>query len=132
MLYDPKIEVVQVEPREIAGRNLAHARRTAVERALLAADIAAGRVAVTGLTLKQAVALTGASLSYAGVATKLDAGERRAVARGWRPLIPQNVARPKPAPTLAELWDRATPEEREAVVRPRVPEVWATIEHVLA
>ena len=47
-------------PRVITGRNLAHTKRTAVERALLAADIAAGRVAVKP-TLKQAIAPTGAS-----------------------------------------------------------------------
>jgi hypothetical protein len=59
---------------------------------------------------------------------KLDPGERRSVANGWRPLIPQRAL---PALSLADAWDRATPAEREAVVRPRVAAVWGTLEKVI-
>ena len=125
---------VHVEPRKVSGRHLAHTRRSAVQRALLAADIAAGRTIMTGPTLRQAILLTGASPTYAAAAAKLNASERRSVANGWRPLIPQIARRPSPvpAPTFGDAWDRATHAEREAVVRPRVAEIWNTIEKVIA
>ena len=39
-----------------------------MQRALLAADIAAGRTIMTGPTLRQAILLTGASPTYAAAA----------------------------------------------------------------
>ena len=137
MLYNPKtkpVQSVQIEPRKITGRDLTHRKRTAVQRALLAADLVASRAVVVEPTLRQAIALTGASPTYASADVGLDPGERPSVADGWRPLIPQNVQRvpPTPAPALADAWDRASPEEREAVVRPRVAQVWGTIERVIA
>jgi hypothetical protein len=135
LLYNPKtksVQSVQIEPRKVAGRDLAHRKRTAVERALLAADIAAGRVVVVELTLRQANSLTGASPTYASAAVKLDAGERRSVANGWRSLIPQITRRALPTLSLGDLWDRATPAEREAAVRPRIAQVWGAIEKVIA
>jgi hypothetical protein len=89
-------------PRTITGRDLAHKKRTPTQRALLAADLASGRVIVTGLTLRQATMLTGASPSYASVAARLDGNERIAVARGWRRLLPYSTkpAMPTPKPAL--------------------------------
>jgi hypothetical protein len=137
LLHDPKSDATIAahgEPRTITGLDLAHTRRNAVQRALLAADLASGRAALVCPTLRQAVVLTGASLRYASAAKSLDTGERCSVANGWRPLIPQNVrhALSKSAPSLADAWDRASPEEREAVVRPRVAAIWNTIERVIA
>jgi hypothetical protein len=53
---------------------------------------------------------------------------------GGGPLIRQTAQRalPAPAPTFGDWWDRATPEEREAVVRPRVAAIWNTIEKIIA
>lgn len=137
MLYSPKtkpVQSVQIEPRKITGRDLTHRKRTAVQRALLAADLVAGRAVVVEPTLRQAIALTGARPTYASAAVGLDPGERRSVADGWRPLIPQNAQRalPKPTPSLADAWDHASSAEREAVVRPRVAAVWNVIEKVIA
>lgn len=139
MLYRPEVPtaspvpvVIRTEPRQGTGCDLAHCKRTPVERALLTADIKAGRVIVVDLTLSQIIRLTGASPTYASAAVKLGAGERRSVANGWRPLIPQNGQRAKSAPSLAEAWDRASPEEREVAVRPRAAQVWGAIERVIA
>jgi hypothetical protein len=97
-LHNPKTNAtavrtaIHIEPRRVTGQNLAHVKRTATERALLAADIADGSVVVAKLTLWQAIALTGASPTYAAAAVKLDAGERRAVRDGWRPADSANCS----------------------------------------
>jgi hypothetical protein len=89
---------VATPPRQITGRNLAHARRNPVERALLAADLASGRVVLVEPTMRQIVGLTGASPSYAAAAAALDEGERRSVSRGWRPMIPTQQVKRDAAP----------------------------------
>jgi hypothetical protein len=106
MLYRPLVPAASppctghVAPREITGRNLAHAKRTPTERALLASDLASGRAVLIAPTLRQAAMLTGANGSYAQAAMKLDAGERRSVANGWRPLITQHAQRALPPGAL--------------------------------
>jgi hypothetical protein len=117
-------------PRTITGQNLARKKRTPTERGLLAADLAAGRVVVSDLTLRQAVMLTGASPSYASAAAALDDRERSAVARGWRRLIPYiaKQALPVPAPTIA-----ITDRDLESVIRvvgiDRMLEAAVAVEH---
>lgn len=94
-------------PRRVTGRNLAHARRTPIERALLAADLASGRAVLVEPTMRQIVLLTGASPSYAAAAAALDEGERRSVLRGWRPMIPQQVKRREAPIDWARIDDSA-------------------------
>jgi hypothetical protein len=94
-------------PRQITGRNLAHTRRTPVERALLAADLASGRAVLVEPTMRQIVALTGASPSYAMAAASLDEGERRSVSRGWRPMVPQQAKRPARPIDWSQITDTA-------------------------
>ena len=99
MLYTPmrheasaRSTSIKVGPRTVTGRNLAHKRRTPAQRALLAASIANGETVVIRPTMRQALAMTGANSAYANAALKLDPAERRAVANGWRPLIPNRPA----------------------------------------
>lgn len=57
----------------ITGRNLAHAKRDATQRAFLGADIKLGIVALNGLTDKQIAQIVGSSLPYQRAAVKVAA-----------------------------------------------------------
>lgn len=80
--------ILKVPRRQVTGRNIAHARRSPIERALLAADILAGRVDLVGLTAKQIAVMLKTNQPYVDAARDLSAAERRLVEAGLRPLKP--------------------------------------------
>jgi len=98
----------------ITGRNLAHARRTAVERALAAADLHVGRLSLVEPTVIQAAALARVSVGYAHAAIAIvnDAKARAAVIRGRIPLL---VASWSGSESLANHFLRSSRQERAAL-----------------
>ena len=103
--------------RVLSGREFDdHLRNTtAAGRALIAADLVAGRVLVERPTTRQARQLTGASRSYAHTASRLSPMERAAIRSGALSLA---TVHPRPHPItnkrlekligkigLARVWD---------------------------
>lgn len=97
------MEAAQGGTHIIYGQRLAHrlARINIDWRALLAADMAAGRVNVRGLTLRQAAKLVGVSFGYVHTASKLSPEQRQQVETGK--LTVAAVHRPKPALSDADI-----------------------------
>ena len=93
--------------RAISGAGLSQVRRrmSAVERAVLAADILDGRVVLQGLTAKAVSELVGANLSYVHRAVLLTPEQRIAVVRGDRPLITPAPRAAAPAVDWAKIGD---------------------------
>jgi hypothetical protein len=108
LLHNPRYDaitapaVVRVPPRQVTGRNIAHGKRSPVERAILAADVIAGRVVITDLTQQQVMSLLRASKPYVAAARRLSRTERQAVFAGWRPLVVKPTKRSAPTPSDAE------------------------------
>jgi hypothetical protein len=105
MLYRPEVKpaspavpvAIKAPPRQVSGRNLAHGKRTPVERAFLAADIAAGRVVVVNLTARQVATMLKTNQVYVDAARRLSHAERSAVLDGLRPLIIKPAKRSAPS-----------------------------------
>jgi hypothetical protein len=66
----------------VSGRNLAHARRTASERAALAVALLRGEVHLVQPTLKQACLLAGVSPPYAAAVARLSDDARELLLAG--------------------------------------------------
>jgi hypothetical protein len=66
----------------ISGRNLAHGRRTAGQRAVLAADLVQGLARLEQPTLKQVAMLAGVSVPYVQAALRLSPEKRERIAAG--------------------------------------------------
>jgi hypothetical protein len=110
---------------DVTGRNIAHARRSAVARAFLAADLHVGRVHVVRPTLIQAAALTKVSVPYIQMALKANESQRRLIEVGAMALTMVG------APDIAETWAQR-PDRREAFVQERLNELWTLIDHATA
>jgi hypothetical protein len=107
----------------ISGRNLAHGRRTAGQRALLAADLSAGRVRLERVTATQAALLCGVSLAYVEAAQAIadDPAVRARIAQGeaFNAVAPLRNG-------LAAAWRKASIRERRDLGRVvGVDTIWA-------
>jgi hypothetical protein len=110
----------------ITGRNLAHGKHTKTARALMAADLVAGRVKLIRPTVKQAAALARVSAPYVYAAAKPDPAQRRKLERGVRLM---NVVRPT---SLTREWCCATREQKIAFIRSvGTDSVWNAVESVI-
>jgi len=114
MLYNPATAITTPTPRIITGRNLAHGRRSVVERAFLGADPHRDYTQLAEPTIGQAARLVGVCRPYlsAAVAIANNHDARQAVLSGRVPLLGTT----KHEETLAEHFARATPKEIAAVV----------------
>jgi hypothetical protein len=89
----------------ITGRSLAGRipHMTPVERAVLAAEILEGKVALVDVMAKTVAVLCGVSTTYVAGAAKLSQAERVEVLAGQRSLLEPNQPRPRhraPAPAI--------------------------------
>jgi hypothetical protein len=98
----------------LTGRRVAHFKRSATERAFLAADLVTGRAQLAKPTIGQAAALLKVSPSYVDAALKAAAnGERLKVLQGYQPLI---RSKPKLGSLGAHIA-RSSPAERLKAAR---------------
>jgi hypothetical protein len=119
MLYFPKVAEA-TDSSNITGRNLAHAHRSASERAALAAQLVLGEARLVKPTITQVAAITLVSLPYVQVALKLSETTRYRVVKGELSL--PDAAR---ANGLLSAWLTSTPEEKAALgVAVGVNAVW--------
>jgi hypothetical protein len=111
----------------VTGRNIAHGHRTATERALLAADVSAGRKQLAKLTDGQLAAIlhvSGRYISAAKIVTRTPEA-RRQVEVGGAPLLDAaKAAAPqrKPFVDVVKLFDDAPVEVRAACIRKHLGE----------
>ena len=91
----------------VTGRSIAHTKRTAGQRALLAADILAGKVRIDKPTMKQVASLLHVSVPYVQAALRIngDHRTRERIARGTA----FNQVKPN---GLSRAWAKASPAER--------------------
>jgi SpoU rRNA methylase family enzyme len=110
MLYTATADNVNL-PR-ISGRNIAHSKRSAVERAFVAADLHLGRYVLIKPTLAQAAKLLRVNAAYVAAAKAIahDQAARNAVISGRVPLVVASWSE-----TLADRYMRASPAERVAL-----------------
>ena len=95
-----------VHPRgkTIRGRGLGIRKLTKPARALLAADVAAGKVQLGDFSERQLALLLGVSISYIRAARGLSDTQRIAVEHGFRPLVAApSRALPRPASAQQQL-----------------------------
>jgi hypothetical protein len=99
----------QVPHPFVTGRNVAHARRCALERAFLAADLHLGRISLVTPTIKQAATMLMVSQAYvtAAKAIAYDEKARNAVISGRVPLLVAAWSE-----SLSDHYLRASPAER--------------------
>jgi hypothetical protein len=112
MLYVSQAPDASVDSTStISGRNLAHGRRSVVERAFLAADLHLDRVALITPTIKQSAILMGICAPYvaAAIAIAGDPAARDAVLAGSRSLL--DAAKAGNSETLTDHFARSTPEQ---------------------
>jgi hypothetical protein len=83
----------------VRGRGLGHRELSKTARALLAADIAVGRIRISDFSERQLAFILGVSVPYIRAARALDDMQRIAVERGRRPLI---VTPPRTSPSVRE------------------------------
>lgn len=95
----------------ITGRNLAHAKRSVLERAFVGADLHLHNLGLILPTIKQSATLVGVCVPYvaAAVAIADNQAARAAVLAGDCTLM--NAAKAAAPETLAEHFARATSEE---------------------
>lgn len=93
----------------ITGKNIAHAQRLTVERALLGADLLLGRAVLVAPTLGQCRVLAGVCRQYIRAAAVIadDAEARAAVMAGSRPLLDESLAHHIKRVTRSERVDAA-------------------------
>lgn len=87
MLYNPNPPAVNLT-LSIRGRALAHGKRSARQRAGLAAQLVAGNISLARPTMSQAATLAGADVIYVRRAFKLDLNGHAALAAGRPVLLP--------------------------------------------
>jgi hypothetical protein len=90
---------VHPEGKTVRGRGLGSRKLSKPARALLAADIAAGKVRLDDFSERQLSLLLGVSVPYIRAARGLDDVQRIAVEHGFRPLV---VAPPRALPAPAK------------------------------
>lgn len=107
IIYTPQAR--NVKPAWITGRNIAHARLTAVERAMLAADLHLGRYALIRPTIGQAADLLRVCPPYVAAAKAIayDTRARSGVLSGNVPLMVASRSE-----SLTERYARSSAEER--------------------
>ena len=64
-------ETIKVPSKVITGRNIAHSRRTSVQRALLVADLLAGRAVLKQPTAQQLASIARVSIPYIWAAQQI-------------------------------------------------------------
>jgi hypothetical protein len=96
----------------ISGCNLAHGKRSAVERAFVGADLKRSCAALINPTIKQAACLAGVSVPYVAAAVLVadDQTLREAVLAGDVGLL--EAARANAPESLVAHFMRSTPEQR--------------------
>jgi hypothetical protein len=114
----------------VTGLNLAHAKRTAVERALLAADLHTGLIHLVNPTVLQSAALAGVSQPYVAMALRAAPDQRRMIEQGRLCLSEVRPRRSASAPIA--WWQNADETERINFVRAVGAEaIFRTIELVV-
>jgi hypothetical protein len=114
-------------PSTISGRNLAHAPRSKIERAFVAADLHRGRLRLERLTILQCAALAKVCPPYIQLALKANPDQRELILCGQLPLTAEGLDS-----SLAQAWHRASSAQRANFIRTIGPDrVWATIETVI-
>jgi len=95
----------------ISGRNVAHARRSVAELALVGADLHLNRLTLISPTVKQSANFVGVCVPYvaAAIAIADNQAARAAVLAGDCNIV--DAAKAVAPETLAEHFARATPEE---------------------
>lgn len=118
-----------ITSRIVTGRNIAHGHRTATERALLAADIAAGRVQLVQPTDGQLATILTVSVPYVRAAKIVARAPeaRHQVEDFHKPLLDTAKAvRPQrkrqASPNVVELFDAAPVEVRATCIRNHIGE----------
>ena len=93
----------------ISGRNIAHAKRSPGQRAILAADILTGKVKIDKPTMKQVANLLRVSTVYVERALRIngDPDLRQKIRAG----VPLNQVMPA-GNGLVAAWTKASPKER--------------------
>ena len=133
MLYRPHTE--EATATQVTGRYLAHNKRPAVKRALLAADLLMKRAVITAPTIEQAACICRVSKTYVRAAFDVAHSQphlRGSVEHGVLPLIEAARGKPKPAEKLLKAWHAARPDERLAFVRRAgADQVWNVISEVI-
>jgi hypothetical protein len=91
--------------RCVSGASLAQflRRMTTAQRAVLAAEIIDGRIALTKLTAKTVAAIVGVSQSSVNAALSCPPEQRAAIAAGDHPLV-QRRPRPTVSPAGRDFW----------------------------
>jgi hypothetical protein len=105
MLYAPQLSSATA----ITGRAVAHGKRTARQRAILAADLVSGRVILTPWTITQATVVCG--VSYPLIAAALGRGETLA----------QHFARCSEAELLAAAREIGVDRVWDEMIAPTLP-----------
>jgi hypothetical protein len=111
----------------VSGRSLAHRRRTAGERAAIAAQLVCGELHLIEPTISQAATLAGASVSYTRIALEAPAEQRAKLAAGSQPIT--DLLHSAQDRELDQAWATATSEARAAFGRRHVAELW---DHAIA
>jgi len=130
MLYCPSELPVNTRSPAIRGRALARNRRTARQRAAIAAQLVAGELNLAGPTIGQTSALAGANVVYTRLALRLDRTGRVDLAAGRSVVLP--AASKRPAPTILDTWKTLNAEGREAFVREAFCDLWKLIDRITA
>jgi hypothetical protein len=89
--------------RQVTGRNLAHAARSASQRAVLAAELVEGAAVLTKPTVRQAVRLCKVCQPYVNAALQATPAERELVVSGLRKLMGPAAQAPISDSKLIEL-----------------------------
>ena len=107
----------------VTGRNIAHGRRSATERALLAADVSAGRKRLAKLTDRQLAAIlhvSGPYVSAAKAVARTPEARRQVEVFGAPLLDAAKAARPQrkqpEPPDVVKLFDDAPAEVRRRCI----------------
>ena len=110
-VIEPRFPVTIGVELTVSGRNLAHVKRTAAERALLAAELHLNRTKLVSPTIRQCAALGRVSVPYVAAAISIadDNAARTAVLRGDCTVL--DATKADTPESLAEHFARTTPAE---------------------
>jgi hypothetical protein len=111
MLFTPKYDPTAIP---ISGRAFAHRRRTASQRAGLAAQLVLGEGVLANPTVKQAASLLQVSRPYVQVALKATTGQRENLVSGR---LTVSRLKPSPCDLLVRDWNAANDAERVEFAR---------------
>jgi hypothetical protein len=92
------------------------------KRAVVTADIAAGRTRVEDHTLRQAAMLTGASIGSSRIVARASEDDRQQIYAGRKTI--QSVRGRSQSSKLSAAWTKATAAERAEFLRVHGAEVW--------